>query len=77
MTSIANSVSRHGTEDGAARPLAGQRSAKDGVAHAVEPALPASADRMPERRRHRASGGQDGRSERPGEAAWATPSGTT
>ena len=47
-----------------------------GAAHAIEPALPASAGRMPERSRHRASEGQDARSERPVEMAWAAPAGT-
>jgi len=44
-----------------------------GVARAIEPALLASAARMAQRRQHRVSEGQDGRSERPGETARATP----
>ena len=38
-----------------------------GVARAPEPALLASAGRMPKRSQHRVNGGQDGQSERPGD----------
>jgi hypothetical protein len=38
-----------------------------GVAGALEPALMASEGRMPKRSQHGVSGGQDGRSERPGD----------
>ncbi|MFN7814573.1 MAG: hypothetical protein ACK5SI_18165 [Planctomycetia bacterium] len=44
-----------------------------GVAGAVEPALLASEARMAQRSQHRVSEGQDFRSERPSEVAWATP----
>jgi len=44
-----------------------------GVARAMEPALLASEARMAKRSRHRVSGGQEARNERPGEAARAAP----
>ena len=40
---------------------------REGLPMPLEPALLASAGRMPKRSQHRVSGGQDGRSERPGD----------
>ena len=45
--------------------LPGERGDREGLPVSREPALAASGDRMSKRSRHRVSGGQDARSERP------------
>ena len=62
------------TVGGIRRP--GSRMIPRGVARAVEPALLSSGDWLSKRSPHRVTGGQEGRSERPGEAARATPART-